>query len=80
MNSNSPADGVSLNTEAVQELLQRNDAREMLRAVTRLRRWLGNVRELVHELEQVIVELERSTSNQGDGSGGTKESKRKEIS
>ena len=76
MNSNSPA----LNVEAIQELLQRNDAREMLRAATRLRKWLGNVRELVQELEQVIVELEGSTSNQGDGYGGTKESKRKEIS
>ena len=80
MNSNSPAAGVSLNTEAIQELLQRNDAQEMLRAATRLRKWLGNVRELVHELEQVIVELEGSTSNEGDGYGGTKESKRKEIS
>jgi hypothetical protein len=79
MNSNSAADGVSLNVEAIQELLQRKDAREMLRAATRLRKWLGNVRELVHELDQVIVDLEGSTSNQGDGYG-TKESKRKEVS
>jgi DNA-binding NtrC family response regulator len=79
MNSNSPADGVSLNDEAIQELLQRNDAREMLRAATRLQKWLGNVRELVHELEQVIVELEGSTSNQGDGDGN-KKTKRKEVS
>jgi DNA-binding NtrC family response regulator len=79
MNSNSPADGVSLNAEAIQELLQRNDAREMLKAVTRLRKWLGNVRELVHELEQIIVELEGSTSNQGDGDGN-KKTKRKEVS
>ena len=79
MNSNSPADGVSLNTEAIQELLQRNDAQEMLRAATRLRKWLGNVRELVHELDQVIIELEGSTSTQGDGYGN-KESKRKKVS
>ena len=79
MNSNSPADGVSLNTEAVQELLRRNDAREMLRAATRLRKWLGNVRELVHELDQVIVELEGSNSNQGDGYGN-KKTKRKKVS
>jgi hypothetical protein len=79
MNSNSPADGVSLTVEAIEELLQRNDAREMHRAATRLRKWLGNVRELVHELDQVIVELEGSTSNQGEGYG-TKESKRKEVS
>jgi hypothetical protein len=76
MNSNSRAD---LNVEAIQELLQRNDAQEMLRAITRLRKWLGNVRELVHELEQVIFELEGSTSNQGDGYGN-KESKQKEVS
>jgi hypothetical protein len=79
MNSSSPAEGVSLNSEAIQELLQRNDAREILRAATRLRKWLGNVRELVHELDQVIVELEGSTSNQGDGDGN-KKTKRKEIS
>jgi len=78
MNSNSPADGVSLNAETIQELLQRNDARETLRAATHLRKWLGNVRELVHELDQVIVELEGSTSNQGDGDGN-KKTKHKEV-
>ena len=79
MNSDSSSSVVSLNSEAIQGLLQRNDPQEMLTAATRLRKWLGGVRELVNELEQVIVELEESTSNQGDGYG-TKESKRKEIS
>ena len=73
------SDGVSLNAEAIQELLRRNDAREMHRAATRLRKWLGNVRELVHELDQVIVELEGSTLTQGDGDGN-KKTKRKEVS
>ena len=70
---------IPLSAEAIQELVQRNDAQEMLRAATRLRKWLGDVIELVRELEQVIMELEGSTSNQGDGYG-TKESKRKKIS
>ena len=79
MNFDSPAGRLSLSPEAIQKLLQRNDPQEMLRASTRLRKWLGSVRELVYELEQVIVELEGSTSKQGD-SYGTKEGKRKKIS
>jgi hypothetical protein len=69
---------IPLSPEAIEELIKRNDAQEMLRAATHLRKWLGDVRELVDELEQVIVELEGSTSKQGDNHG-TEEGKRKEI-
>jgi hypothetical protein len=69
---------IPLSAGAIEELIQRNDTQEMLKAATRLRKWLGDVSELVHELEQAIVELEGSTSKQGD-SYGTEEGKRKEI-
>jgi hypothetical protein len=51
---------IPLSAEAIQELIERNDAQEMLRTATRLQKWLGDVRELVHELEVAIGELERS--------------------
>ena len=58
---------ISLNAEAIQELIERNDAHEMLRAATRLRKWLGDVRELVHELEVAIGELEKSSPTTASG-------------
>ena len=58
---------LSLSAEAIQKLLERNDPHELLRAATRLRKWLGDVRELVHELEVAIGELERSSPTTASG-------------